>query len=129
MQLLPKWILANPLPALHDFESLTVIEQTARVYGAMNALITEYNNYAEAVNEQFAAFTEEEQEARKEFELSITKVMNEFRCCMEQYMKLNLEGTAEKLINEAIQNGHISISALKYDPEKESLMLVSDGGV
>lgn len=129
MRLLPKWILANPFPALHDFESLTVIDQTARVYGAMNDLITEYNNFAEAANKQIEAFTDEEQEAREKFEASITKVMNQFMCCMDQYMKVNLESTAEKLINEAIQNGHISISALKYDPETESLMLVSDGGV
>lgn len=124
MQVLPNWVLANKYPAIHDYESLTVVEQTARIYGAMNALIEEFNNLADRANN----FAESEQEARKEFELQITKVMNEFRCCMEQYMKLNLEGTAEKLLNEAITAGNISITEV-YDPVTESLNMIIGGEV
>lgn len=125
MNALPKWALANPFPAIHDFESLTVIDQTARIYGAMNALIEEYNKFAETVNDQLSTFTESEQEARKEFELQITKVMNEFRCSMEQYLKLNLEGTATALINEAIEAGRLVVE--QYDPATESLNIVTGG--
>lgn len=109
MNLLPKWVLANHFPALHDFESLTVIEQTARVYGAMQTLINEYNAFAEATNEQLASFTDEETEARKEFELQITKVMNEFMCSMERYLKLNLDETATAVIMEGMKTGTIII--------------------
>lgn len=126
MNALPKWALANPFPAIHDFESLTVIDQTARVYGAMNALITEYNKFADTVNDQLSNFTESEQEARREFELQITKVMNEFRCCMDQYLKLNLIETAETLISEAIAEGKITIKEV-YDPVSESLDIVAGG--
>ena len=127
MNTLPRWVLANPFPAIHDFESLTVNEQTARIYGAMNQLINEYNQFADTVNEQNSKFTESEQEARKEFELQITKVMREFRCAMEQYLKMNLENTAADLINAAIEDGRILV--LQYDPETEALNIGLTGGV
>lgn len=109
MNLLPKWALANPFPAIHDFESLTVIDQTARIYGAMQTLIKEYNDFAEAANKQLASFTEDETEARKEFELQITKKMNEFLCSMEQYLKVNLDETATKVLIEGLSTGSIEI--------------------
>lgn len=109
MNQLPKWALVNHFPAIHDFESLTAIEQTARIYGAMQTLIIEYNAFAEAANEQIAAFSEEETEAREEFELEITKVMNEFRCSMEKYLKLNLDETATQVILEGMNNGSIPV--------------------
>jgi hypothetical protein len=109
MNLLPKWVLANPFPAIHDFESLTVIDQTARIYGAMQTMIKEYNAFAEAANELLASFTAEESEARKEFELQITKVMNEFMCSMNQYLKVNLDDTATKVILEGMNNGSILV--------------------
>lgn len=127
MNTLPMWVLANPFPAIHDFESLTVNEQTARIYGAMNQLISEYNKFADTVNEQNSKFTESEQEAREEFELQITKVMREFRCAMEQYLKMNLENTAADLINAAIEDGRILV--LQYDPETEALNIGLTGGV
>jgi hypothetical protein len=127
MQVLPKWVVANPFPALHDFESLTVLDQTARIYGAMNSLIEEYNKFAETVNDQLSELTESEGEARKEFEIQITKVMKEFMCSMEQYMKLNLEETATTLINKAINDGRILVQ--QYDPEAESLNIGLTGGV
>ena len=127
MNQLPKWALANPFPAIHDFESLTVLEQTARIYGAMTALIDEYNAFADAVNNQLAKFTDEEQEARKEFELQITKVIREFVCNWDQ-KTADLEAFATSVINEAIQNGKLKITEV-YDPETESLNMVVGGEV
>ena len=125
MNTLPKWVLANPFPAIHDFESLTVIEQTARVYGAMNAMITEYNKFAETMNNQLCNFTETEEKARKEFELKITKVIMEFMCSWKQ-KTADLEKFAETIINEAIAAGKITITEV-YDPESESLSMVVGG--
>lgn len=119
MNALPKWVLANPFPAAHDFESLTVLEQTARIYGAMNTLIDEYNKFADTVNKQLSTFTKSEEEARKEFEIQITKTIREFMCSMEMYMKVNLEETATKIMTEAIEAGEL----LVYDPETESLSM------
>ena len=123
MNALPKWVLANPFPAIHDFESLTVIEQTARIYGAMNSLIEEYNKFADTVNEHLSTFTESEQKSREEFEQEITKVMREFVCRMEKHWVVNMETTARDIINEAIEAGRMLI----YDPDTESLNLT--GGV
>lgn len=127
MNLLPKWALVNPFPAIHDFESLTVIDQTARIYGAMNGLINEYNAFADQVNKHLSSFTGTEQKSREEFEEKITKVMREFMCSMEKYLKINLEDTATTLINEAIEDGRILVQ--RYDPETESLNIALTGGV
>lgn len=125
MNQLPKWVIANPFPAIHDFESLTVINQTARIYGAMNSLITEYNKFAENLNKFVSDFSGSETKSREEFEHNITTVMNEFRCSMEKYLVLNLDATAEKYLNSAINEGRLT---LEHDPETESLNLVITGG-
>ena len=121
MNTLPKWVLANPFPAIHDFESLTVLDQTARIYGAMNELIKEYNKMIE----QLSNFTKSEQESREEFELKITKVIREFMCSWEQ-KTADLAQFAETIINEAIQEGRITITEV-YDPDTESLNMVIGG--
>lgn len=128
MRALPKWVLANPFPAIHDFESLTVLEQTARIYGAMNTLIEEYNKFADTVNDQLSTFTESEKDSREEFETNITKVIMEFRCSMEQYLKLNLTDTAQTLLNEAIKAGSITVIE-SYDEANESLNMILGGEV
>jgi hypothetical protein len=120
---LPKWLPENPFPAIHDFESLTAIEQTARINGAMNQLICEYNKMLEYL----AASEESEQESREEFELKITKVIREFMCSWEQ-KTADIERFAETIINEAIQTGKITITEV-YDPETESLDLIVGGEV
>ena len=122
MNTLPKWALANPFPALHDFESLTVIDQTARIYGAINQLIEEWNKMIE----QLSGFEKSETESREEFELKITKVIMEFMCSWNQKTE-DLERFAETVINEAIESGRITIREV-YDPETESLNMVVGGG-
>ena len=122
MNTLPKWALANPFPALHDFESLTVIDQTARIYGAINQLIEEWNKMIE----QLSGFEKSETESREEFELKITKVVMEFMCSWNQKTE-DLERFAETIINEAIESGRITIREV-YDPETESLNMVVGGG-
>lgn len=124
MNSLPKWVIANPFPAIHDFESLTVLEQVARVYGAVNELISEYNKTVE----QLAQYEQQETKAREDFELKITKVMNEFMCCMENYLKTNLEETAKEELLELINAGIFTVD-LVYDEETEALtMSIITGG-
>ena len=123
MQTLPKWIIANPFPALHDFESLTVLEQTARIYGAMNQMIDEWNKMVE----QISAFEKSETESREEYEMKLTKVIREFICNWDQKSS-DLVLFAETLINEAIRDGKLKIAEV-YDPETESLNTVIGGEV
>lgn len=123
MNTLPKWVLANPFPAIHDFESRTVIEQTALIYGAMNQLINEHNEMIERIS----AFEKSEEETREEFEMKITKVIKEFMCCWNE-KTADLEKFAENIINNAIQEGKITVKEV-YDPESESLDLIVGGEV
>lgn len=111
---LPKWILTNKFPAFHDVESLTAIEQTARVYGKINELIDNYNSFAENINktlEEYARADQEEEEAfknglRQEFQDFINVVDLQIRD-LEQYVKVNLNSEIRKLWNELNDNGDI----------------------
>lgn len=123
MNVLPKWLLANPFPAIHDFESLTVLEQTARLYGAVNGLITEYNNTVEKLE----TYMKQETASREDFELKITKVMNEFMCSLEEHLT-DLNVVAAEIVTKAIEAGEITIQ-LTYDPDKESLDMAVGGEV
>lgn len=149
MQLLPKWELTNDRPAFYDTESGSVIVMTARVYGAMNELIKEYNTFADSTNkaiEQFTAETKEEQEC---FKNCIVKLVKNYIDSIDikiekqdlvianavKYMKDNLIATilsimdeekTKELINEALLNGVVEIRS-EYDPGTESLVI--KGGV
>lgn len=111
---LPKWVLTNKFPAFHDVESLTAIEQTARVYGKINELIDNYNSFAENINktlEEYARADQEEEEAfktglRQEFQDFINVVDLQIRE-LEQYVKVNLNAEIRKLWNDLNDNGDI----------------------
>lgn len=122
MNLLPKWIVANPFPAFYDCESLTAIEQTAMLYEAMNELIEKYNAFAEDANKMLVEFAEGEVEAREDFELKYTKILRRFMCDIEQFISVGMKGA----VTEILQSGEIPISA-KYNPETEALDLIVGG--
>ncbi len=64
---LPKWVLVNKFPAFYDTESLTAVEQTARLYGKMNELIESYNKYVEEINKAISDLETEKNNDVKEF--------------------------------------------------------------
>ena len=105
MNRLPPWNIPATSPAVFDLESATALEQTARIYDTMNKLIEEWNKMIE----QLSDFEKSETESREDFELKITKVMNEFACSMNQYLKLNLDETATKVILEGMTSGSIQV--------------------
>lgn len=107
MQLLPKWVLPPTMPSIYDLESYTALEMTAKVYGAMNTLIAEYNKFADSVNAALGTFTDEETAARTNFETEVTKVYRQFMCQMEQYLQINLDTTAKNIIWGSIEDGTI----------------------
>jgi hypothetical protein len=121
MKLLPPWNIPATSPAIFDLESVTALEQTARMHDAINQLITEWNKMIE----KLYALEKSETESREEFELKITKVIKEFMCSWNQ-KTADLEAFAATIINEAIQEGRIKITEV-YDPETESLNLVVGG--
>lgn len=56
MNKLPKWFLTSGLPAFRDGESSTALEQTYKVYQAMQNLIEEYNQFVDHYNEEWSQF-------------------------------------------------------------------------
>lgn len=122
MQMLPKWVLPSAYPSVHDIESFTAVEMVAKVYGAMNALIADYNKFADTVNQTMENFTETEADARKEFEENITKVMRQFQCELENRYITEMK----TLLNEALAAGTVTVTEV-YDPDTEALSLVLGG--
>ena len=78
MQLLPKWVLTNKFPSIYDSESKTVLEQTARIYGAMNDLITEYNAFADRTNQLITEFTASATQNQEQFEIALRQEFQDF---------------------------------------------------
>lgn len=76
MKLLPEWILTSGLPAFRDGESKTAIEQTYKLYQAMQQLIVEYNAFVEHVVEENRRFKEEYQ---SDIEIFTTEMRQEFQ--------------------------------------------------
>lgn len=144
MFLLPKWVLTNRHPSVLDSESGTAIEQTARVYGAMNELIKEHNSYIENLNKEISDFETGITETNECFRNNIVKVMNEYIESMdnkisnlETYLKANIDetlkswvesGTLDTSILNAFNNLELRVSLIEqnanelvYNPESESL--------
>ena len=86
MRLLPHWVLTDNLPAFYDTDSGAAIEQTAKVYAAMNELITEYNGFVDDVNK-----------AIEEYNAGITKSFKEFKDCITNIVSNYIKSVDLKL--------------------------------
>lgn len=138
MEALPKWVLVNHLPAIHDFESLTVIEQTARIYGAMNQLIEEYNKFAADLRNDVQNFETNVSKETEMFAIGLRQEFQDFIDVVELRLESqdqtlsdavsNMEQITREIVNSAIKNGKIYITE-KYDPETEELTINVSGGV
>jgi hypothetical protein len=142
MYLLPKWIITNKRPSIHDTESLTILEGMGKVYGAMNDLINEYNSFADNVNTIITEFTNSATKNQEEFEVALRQEFQDFIDVIEiktqqqqtqidnavSYMSDNIISTTRNLINDGIAKGSIVINTV-YDPNNENLNIVADGSV
>jgi predicted nucleic acid-binding Zn-ribbon protein len=138
MQLLPKWVLTNKFPSVYDSEAKTVLEQTARIYGAMNDLITEYNAFADRTNQLITEFTAAATQNQEQFEIALRQEFQDFIDVIEinvqqqqaqidgavSYMRDNIISTTSKIINDSIRKGEIVINTV-YDPNSENLNIVA----
>ena len=75
---LPPWNLTNPLPAFHDYESLSAIDQTARLYGAMRGLIDDYNKFANSVNETIINYHNDLNADQEQFKNEINQLVHDY---------------------------------------------------
>lgn len=122
MNLLPNWCLTNTKPGFYDTESGTTIEQTARVYQAMNELIAEYNTFADNCNkiiEDYITGATKDNETfrialRQEFQDFIDvielKMLNQDKEIAEtvEFMKNNIVTTIETIMIEMRENGELN---------------------
>lgn len=121
MNKLPAWHLVNPLPSFHDVESGTVVEMTAKVYGAMNDLIDEHNEFVNKSNETLAEIEEKTVGAQEEFEKKITKTNGVFFQDVKKYVENNINPTADTILNnpaivEKINTDSFYVKELKENP-------------
>ena len=132
MELLPKWVLPPTMPSIYETESFTALEMVAKVYGAMNELITEYNKFVDSVNTQMETFTAETEEQYNLFAVGLRQEFQDFIDVVDIKIKSLEEKVTEtsadivKAVNDAIARGDVYIVE-EYDPETESLNLIVGG--
>lgn len=108
---LPRWVLTNPIPAVLDTESVTAIEMVAKLYGAMQGLIDEYNAFAERTEKSVNDFMNDSNADREVFQIAMRQEFQDFIdvidvkvTAAESYMRTNLREIAEQylagIINE-----------------------------
>lgn len=137
LQHLPHWVLTDTLPAFYDCESATAIQQTAKLYGKIQELITIYNDFVRDVNRYITEFEEGIIKDFNCFQNCVIKTMNDYIESIDtkielqdnkiqeaiDYMKNNLVSTVTTLFNQAVQNGDIRATLLEtYDSDNESLV-------
>lgn len=135
---LPHWVLTDTLPAFYDCESATAIQQTAKLYGKIQELITIYNDFVRDVNRYITEFEEGIIKDFNCFQNCVIKTMNDYIESIDtkielqdnkiqeaiDYMKNNLVSTVTTLFNQAITSGDITANLLEnYDSDDESLVL------
>lgn len=146
---LPHWVLTDTLPAFYDCESATAIQQTAKLYGKIQELITIYNDFVRDVNRYITEFEDGIIKDFNCFQNCVIKTMNDYIESIDtkinlqdlniankfdeqdqiiadavKYMKENLVSTVTTLFNNAVRNGDITATLLEtYDSDDESLVL------
>ena len=138
MQKLPNWVIANHFPAIHDFESLTVLEQTARIYGAMNTFIEEFTAFSKELSERVSADLSEMEQKIEVYGMSLRQEFQDFIDVVELQLAAqekaianlseDMEDITKQIVNSAIANGKLYVVE-EYDAETEELKLIVNGGV
>lgn len=138
MNKLPLWAPTTGRPAFYDSESATAIEMVAKLYGAMESLIDEYNKTIEELNKQFTDLEGDTREDLKLFKEEYIRIMNNFNTHLNtiheqqqkeiqngiQYMTENLNEAMQEIINEQFHNGSLKLN-VAYDSDDEELSLAA----
>ena len=126
MYKLPKWCITDTMPGFYDMESATAIEQTAKLYKAMNDLVDEYNTFADSTNKIIEDFINGTNSDYELFKLEMAQKFEEFIGVVElklgaqdkeiqdaiNYMKSNIEPTIQKLIKDMNEAGELDEAML-----------------
>lgn len=76
IELLPRWNLHSNRPTFYDTDTVTMLELASRLHGAMNELITDYNNMVSELNEHLTDF---ESGVQEDFQTHETALRQEFQ--------------------------------------------------
>lgn len=134
---LPIWVMNEKHPAFFDSESMTTIEQTARVYGKMQELVESYNSFANEINATINDWNNNIISNYNDFKTEIEKITENFIKCVDlkindqdkqirkaiDYMKINLDKTVIDEVSKSIASGTLTVD-LSYLPDEENLNLV-----
>lgn len=112
---LPIWRLTSKDPAFYDSESGTVIEQTAKVYGAMRDLIEEYNAFVDSINTRLNEYTSANTTAQEEFAIGLRQEFQDFIDTIE----IKISSINSNIIEEVTKQ--INEIEFTYDPATETL--------
>lgn len=117
IKLLPHWCLTDEHPAFYDTESKTAIQMVARLYGKMEELITDYNNFIDDINDAIQDFESSINQDFSTFQETINGIVNDF--IIEINGKIadqNLEiSTFEGIVNGKIADQDLVIAdAVNY---------------
>ena len=133
---LPHWVLTDKHVAFYDVESKTAIQMVSRLYGKMQELVSDYNNYVDQINNLISDFQNGMIADFEAFKQCVIKTMDDYIETIDtkinvqdtkiaeavQYMKDNIVATATTLFNQALENGDITATlGVAYDSQSESL--------
>lgn len=138
MRLLPHWAITSPSPAFYDTESGSSIEQTARVYAAMQELIKEYNIFVDDVNKNIVDFEKSINKNYEDFSNGINKLVHNYIAMLDEkikqqdnyidntivFIKNNLAIALSDMLKEMSENGELdnvildAISSISENFEK-----------
>ena len=113
---LPHWVLTDGFPAFYDTESATAIEQTARLYAAMQKLIDDYNLFVDQVNEEIKKFECGTHKDMGRFKKRLTDMFYQFR----RYIEGNIQ-KQDADIAEALATFETRFSELEVQIFNEAL--------
>lgn len=107
MKLLPQWVLTHLKPGFYDVESGTTIEQTAKVYKAMNELIEEYNTFVDNWNTRIEEFNSGVISDNEAFRIALRQEFQDFIDVvalkvteLEHYAKNTISSELEQVFKE-----------------------------
>ena len=146
---LPHWVLTNKFPSVYDRESVTAISMVAKLYGKMEELVADYNEYVTQVNKAIAEFEDGMIKDFESFKCCVKKLMDNYIQTIDmkinlqdkaiadkfseqdtkiaeaiEYMKDNIVATTLEVFHEAVANGEITAELVEaYDATNEELTL------
>lgn len=112
-KLLPHWCITNILPAFYDYESLTAIEQTGRLYKTIEELLKDYNKYVDEVNSTINEFMTTSGKHITDFETKIIKITHDYIATIDMKMahQDRVIADAVKMMKEGLTDSIKSVLA------------------